>query len=112
MYTTSFYSVLTNGAPSAAQANNWTFFAMVALMIGVFYFLLIRPQNKRAKEHRLLIESLGTGTEIITSGGVYGKIKAIKENILVLEIANGVDVLVQKHHITTILPKGTIKTLE
>lgn len=111
MFIASFYSVLTNGAPAASQANNWQFFAMVALMIGVFYFLLIRPQNKRAKEHRLLLEALGAGTEIITSGGVYGKIKAIKENILVLEIANGVDVLVQKHHITTVLPKGTIKTL-
>jgi len=80
-------------------------------MIVVFYFLLIRPQNKRAKEHRALVAALETGTEVVTSGGILGKVTEVTEQIISVEIAEGVTVKVQRHTVTQILPKGTIKAI-
>ena len=81
------------------------------LMFGIFYFLLIRPQQKKAKEHKKMVEALGKGDEIITNGGLLAKIAAIDENFLTCTIAANVEVKIQRHAITSVLPKGTIQNL-
>jgi preprotein translocase subunit YajC len=75
----------------------------------LFYFLLIRPQVKRAKEHKKLTESLGKGDEVLTSGGLLGRVTDLDESFLSIEIADGVRVKVQRHAITSLVPKGTMK---
>jgi preprotein translocase subunit YajC len=79
-------------------------------MIVVFYFLLIRPQSKRAKEHRNMLSALETGSEVATSGGILGKVTELSEQFVSVEIAPGVIVKVQRHTISQVLPKGTIKS--
>ncbi len=85
------------------------FVIMIGMFFLIMYFLIIRPQSKRAKEHKQLLESLTKGDEVVTSGGVLGKIADVGENFIQLEVANGVDIKVQKHSITTVMPKGTMK---
>lgn len=82
------------------------------LVLGVvFYFLLIRPQMKRAKEHKQLVNTLSKGNEVITNGGLVGKITEVGENILEIELAKDVRVKVQREAISTILPKGSMKNM-
>jgi preprotein translocase subunit YajC len=81
----------------------------VALIV-VFYFLLIRPQQKKQKEHRQMVEALAVGDEVITGGGVLGKITEMGEQFLTVEIAAGVAVKVQRHTVATVLPKGSMKS--
>ena len=81
----------------------------LVLIFVVFYFLLIRPQTKRAKEHRAMIAALETGAEVVTSGGILGKITELSDQYVTVEIAEGVKVKVQRHTITQVLPKGTLK---
>ena len=76
----------------------------------VFYFLMIRPQMKRAKEHRELLAKLAKGDEVITSGGMAGRIDDIGESFVTVEIADSVSVKVQRGAITAVLPKGTLKS--
>jgi preprotein translocase subunit YajC len=84
--------------------------APIILMFVVLFFLLIRPQMKRAKEHRALVAGLQKGDEIIAGGGELGKITKVGENYLTVEIATGVEILVQKPSVQIVLPKGTIKS--
>jgi preprotein translocase subunit YajC len=84
---------------------------LIAVMVPMFYFLAIRPQMKRAKEAREMLGKLAKGDEAVTTGGLAGKITAIGENYVTLEIADKVEVKVQKGAITTVLPKGTLKNL-
>jgi preprotein translocase subunit YajC len=79
------------------------------LIFVVFYFLLIRPQAKRAKEHKTMVAALGVGDEVVTSGGILGKVTETGEQFLTVEIANGVQVKVQRHTVASVLPKGTLK---
>ena len=81
---------------------------MVALFFIIMYFMIIRPQNKRAKEHNKLIDSLSNGTEVIVSNGIMGKIIKIKDDIIELEVTSGVNIKVRKSSITTVLPKGSL----
>ena len=83
--------------------------ALPALLIIVFYFLLIRPQQKRQKDHKVMVDALATGAEVVTGGGVLGKVVEVGEQFLTLEISDGVRVKVQRHSIGAILPKDTIK---
>jgi preprotein translocase subunit YajC len=83
---------------------------LVILFI-IMWFMLIRPQMKRAKEHRKMVEALAKGDEVVTQGGVLGKIVELGENFVLLEIADGVQVKVQRHMISSTMPKGTAKTL-
>jgi preprotein translocase subunit YajC len=99
----------TTPAPSGPQSL-LTGMALPVIMIVVFYFLLIRPQSKRAKEHRNMVAAIETGAEIVTSGGILGKVTEVTEQFLTVEIADGVSVKVQRHTVTQILPKGTIKS--
>ena len=82
----------------------------MVLMIVVFYFLLIRPQTKRAKEHKAMVSALEVGSEIATSGGIIGKVTEVGEQFLTIEIATGVNVKVQRHTVSQVLPKGTMKS--
>jgi preprotein translocase subunit YajC len=82
----------------------------LVLIFVVFYFLLIRPQAKRAKEHKAMVGALAVGDEIVTSGGILGKVTETSDQFLTLEIADGVRVKVQRHTISSVLPKGTLKS--
>lgn len=100
-------------AAPAAQPENPVFgLGFFILMIAVFYFLLIRPQQKRAKEHRKMVEAIGKGDEVVTNGGVLGKIVDVGEQYLTVEIADGVQIRVQRHAVSTVLPKGSLKAAE
>ena len=81
---------------------------MVVLFFIIMYFMIIRPQNKRVKDHNKLIESLSNGTEVVVSNGIMGKIIKIKDDTVELEISNGVNIKIRKNSITTVLPKGTM----
>jgi preprotein translocase subunit YajC len=84
---------------------------LIVLMFVVLYFLMIRPQMKRAKEHKTMIEALQKGDEVVTSGGILGRISKLNENYVTLEIANSVEVQVQRPAVQLLLPKGTIKNI-
>ena len=81
------------------------------MLIVVFYFLLIRPQQKKQKEHRAMVEALAVGTEIVTGGGMLGKVTELGEQFVTIEIAHGVQVKIQRHSIGAVLPKDTIKNV-
>lgn len=98
-----------DGAAAAGQGDPFTALLFPIGLIVLFYFFLIRPQSKRAKEHKSMVEALGKGDEVVTQGGVLGKITFVGENFVALEIADGVVVQVQKHLIGALMPKGTIK---
>jgi preprotein translocase subunit YajC len=85
-------------------------FAVPVLMLVVFYFLLIRPQNKRAKEQREMLSKVAVGDEVATTGGILGKVTEVGEQYLTLEIASAVNVKLQKFQIAQVLPKGTVKS--
>jgi preprotein translocase subunit YajC len=76
----------------------------------VFYFLLIRPQAKRAKEHKSMVAALAVGDEVVTSGGILGRVTEAGEQFLTVEVAEGVRVKVQRHTVSSVLPKGTMKS--
>ncbi|HET6419495.1 MAG TPA: preprotein translocase subunit YajC [Geobacteraceae bacterium] len=83
-------------------------FQGIFMMLGIFvifYFILIRPQQKKMKEHRALLETLKKGDQVITAGGIYGKITAVDENVVTLEIATGVNIKIQKGNIAAVLKK-------
>jgi preprotein translocase subunit YajC len=82
----------------------------IPLMIVVFYFMLIRPQNKRAKEQREMLSKISEGDEVATTGGILGKVTAVGDQFLTIEIANGVNIKLQKHQVGQLLPKGTVKS--
>ena len=84
--------------------------ALPALLLVVFYFLLIRPQSKRAKEQREMLSKVAVGDEIATTGGILGKVTEVGEQFLSVEIANGVNVKLQKFQVAQVLPKGTVKS--
>jgi len=96
-------------APAASAPSMISTLLLPVMLIVVFYFLLIRPQQKKAKEHRAMVEALGVGTEVVTGGGVLGKVTEVGEQFLTVEIADGVNVKVQRASISAVLPKDTIK---
>jgi preprotein translocase subunit YajC len=97
-------------AAPAAQGNALMQMAPLVLIFIVFYFLLIRPQAKRAKEHKALIASLSAGDEVVTGGGILGKVTEVSDQFLVVEVADGVRVKIQRHTVTQVLPKGSVKS--
>ncbi|GAA6137613.1 preprotein translocase subunit YajC [Arenicella sp. 4NH20-0111] len=95
-------------AAGASSPNTLTsLLPMVALFV-VFYFLLIRPQQKRQKEHKNMVAGLAKGDEVVTMGGVLGKISAIDDNFITLEISKGVEIRVQRQSVQAMMPKGTV----
>jgi len=84
-------------------------FIMIGIFFAIMYFMIIRPQQKRSKDHQKLIGSLSKGDEVVTSGGMLGKILKIGDNSITLEISEGVAIKLQKHSISSVLPKGTLR---
>lgn len=99
----------TQGAPG--QPGALMQFLPLVLIFIVFYFLLIRPQTKRAKEHRTMVAALEVGAEVVTNGGILGKVTEVSEQYLTIEIATGVNVKVQRQAVAQVLPKGTLKSV-
>jgi preprotein translocase subunit YajC len=97
-------------APGASAPGQLTPLLMVVAFFVVFYFLLLRPQQKRAKEHQNLVSKLAAGDEVVTSGGVLGRVTDVGDTFVTLEIADGVRIKVQKVQITSLMPKGTLKS--
>ena len=93
----------------AGQPDGLMSFLPLILIFAVFYFLLIRPQTKRAKEHRKMVSELTVGAEVLTSGGVLGKVVEAGEQFLKIEVAEGVVLTVQRPTVSAIMPKGTYK---
>jgi preprotein translocase subunit YajC len=94
-----------------ALSSNLTSFLPLILMFVVMYFLMIRPQQKRAKEQKAMMEALAKGDEVITAGGLLGKVSKVNDSYVTIEVAANTEVVVQKHAISTLLPKGTLKSL-
>lgn len=83
---------------------------MLVVFLAFLYFLILRPQSKRAKEHRALISGLTKGDEVVTSGGILGKITNVADSFISIQISDGVEINVQKNAVSSTMPKGTIKT--
>lgn len=99
-------------AATPAAASDFGQYTQMIIMVGLFavmYFVLIRPQQKRAKELKAMIDSVGKGDEVITAGGLLGKITKIGESYMTLEVATGVELQVQRSAVVQVLPKGTVK---
>ena len=92
-----------------AQGGQYSFLIMMVVLFAIMYFMLIRPQQKRVKDHRNMVQSLAKGDEVVTNGGTLGRITHVGEQFLTLEIAEGVSIKVQKTAISAVMPKGTIK---
>ena len=97
-------------AAPAQQGLDWVGMMPLVLLFVLLYFLMIRPQMKRAKEHKTMTEALQKGDEVITGGGMLGRITKVGGNFVTLEVAENVEIQVQKAAIQTLLPKGTIKS--
>ena len=95
-------------APASATPGLLEFVPLLLIFV-VFYFLLIRPQMKRAKEHRKMTEALAKNDEVVTTGGILGKIIRVEESFVTLEIAQGVEIKIQRSAVSALMPKGTYK---
>jgi preprotein translocase subunit YajC len=84
--------------------------AMMAGLFGLMYFMLIRPQTKKAKEHREMVAKIEVGNEVVTGGGLLGKVTEVGETFLTIEVAKGVAVKVQRFQVTQLMPPGTYKS--
>ncbi len=98
-------------APNApSQLSPLSPLLMVVVFVGIFYFLLFRPQQKRAREHQNLVSRLSAGDEVVTNGGLLGRVTEVGDTFVTLEVAEGVRVKVQKVQILQLVPKGTLKS--
>lgn len=107
-------SAFAQTAPAAAVADGGMMSSLtgmlpLVLMFVVLYFVMIRPQMKRQKEHRSMVEALAKGDEVATSGGILGRVVDLNEQFLFVEIATGVKVQVQRSAVVQVLPKGSVK---
>lgn len=99
------------GAAAAPQGpGGFDFFLIIGMMI-IFYFFLIRPQSKRAKEHKQLVSAIEKGDEVVTAGGILGKVTKVTDEYVVIEIGQNMEIKMQKQSIQATLPKGTIKNI-
>lgn len=97
-------------APSAPGGDLLSFAPMLIIFV-LFYFMLIRPQMKQAKEHKTMLSALKTGDEVSTTGGLVGKVTKVGDNFVTILIANDTEINVQRHAVQTLLPPGTIKSI-
>ena len=104
-------SAFAQTAPAAGGDMQSTLMSMLplALMFVVLYFVMIRPQMKKQKEHKSMIDALAKGDEVVTVGGLLGKVSKMGESHIGLEVSNGVEVQVQRSAVVQVLPKGSIK---
>lgn len=99
------------GASTGAATAGVFNIVLLVVFVVMLYFLLLRPQIKRAKQHKQMVESLAKGDEIVTSGGLLGKVTQVEESFAVIEVAKGIEVRLQKSSVASVLPKGTYKTV-
>ena len=104
-----FFIASAQAQDASSQGGLVSFLPLIVIFI-IFYFLLIRPQMKRSKEHRKLVAELSTGAEVVTNGGLLGRITRVDESFVTVEFADNVKIKVQKHAIASVMPKGTIKS--
>ncbi len=97
-------------APASAGGGLMGFLPII-LMFVVLYFLMVRPQMKRQKEQKAMIDALSKGDEVVTAGGIVGKVTKVSDAYVTLEVAEGTEIVVQKASVTVLLPKGTVKSL-
>ena len=95
---------------AAPQGGLLSPFVLMIALFAIFYFLIIRPQNKKQKEHREMVSALSVGDEVVTAGGVLGKVIEVGDQFLVVEVADNVRIKVQRHTIAAVMPKGTVKS--
>ena len=95
------------GAPAGGSPMSMMIF--MGIFIVIFYFLLIRPQQKKAKEHQAMLAKIAAGDEVVTAGGILGKVVEIGEQFLTIEIADNVHIKVQRFQVASLVPKGTLK---
>ncbi len=100
---------LAEGGAAASQGDPITALLFPIGLLVLFYFFLIRPQSKRAKEQKSMVEALSKGDEVITTGGILGKITKVSDSFISVEVSNNVTLTVQKSAVGTLMPKGTIK---
>lgn len=98
-------------AGAAAGADPFISLLPLVLFAVVFYFLLIRPQSKRQKEHKRMVEALAKGDEVVTMGGIAGRIADLGDNFLMVEVADGVQIKVRRAAVESVMPKGSLKDL-
>ncbi len=104
--------VLAQAAPAAgAQSGGMSMIIMMVVLFGLMYFMMIRPQMKRQKEHRALISALAKGDEVVTNGGLAGRVEEVGETFITVEIAANVKVKLQKGAVQQVLPKGSLKSV-
>lgn len=99
----------TTAAPATGSGSGLTSILFLVVFFAIFYFLILRPQQKRQKDQRAMISNLAKGDEVVTNGGIVGKIVELDDNFLDLEIAPGIKVKVQRFAVASCLPKGTLK---
>lgn len=104
-----FFISTAHAEGAAPQGGGLQLVFMVALFFGIMYFMIIRPQSKKAKEHASLLDSLSKGDEIVTNGGILGKIVKLGDNFVEIKISDASNMKIQRHAISSVLPKGTIK---
>lgn len=102
----------TAAAAPAQQGGGFSFIMMLVIFFVFIYFAMWRPQSKRAKEQQAMLNSLTKGDEIMTAGGMLGRIAKMSDQYITLTIGNNVDIVVQKSSVVTVMPKGTLKSLE
>ena len=107
MFISSAYAQAAAGSTEAGFMS----FLPIILMFVVLYFVMIRPQMKRQKEQKSMIDALAKNNEVVTAGGIIGKITKVSENFVTVEVSDGVEIQVQKSAVTTLLPPGTIKSI-
>nr|WP_308633449.1 preprotein translocase subunit YajC [Massilia sp. YIM B02443] len=101
----------TAAAADPGLMGSLTTFLPLILMFVVMYFLMIRPQQKRQRELKAMMDALTKGDEVVTAGGIVGRVNRVTDSYVTLEIAAGTEITVQKNAVTTLLPKGTLKAL-
>ena len=104
-------NAIAQSVPAGDAAGGLMSFIPLILMFVVLYFIMIRPQMKRQKEMKAMLEALSAGDEVITVGGILGKVTAVKDQYITVEIVAGTEVQMQKNAVTSVLPKGTIKSV-
>ncbi len=102
---------ISNAYAAAGATNDLASFLPLIIIFVLFFFMIIRPQMKQAKEHRNMVAALQKGDEVVTSGGIVGKIIKVTDTFVTVEVAAETEIIVQKHAIQSALPKGTIKSI-
>jgi len=98
-------------AGAGGAAGGLMSFLPIILMFAVLWFIMIRPQMKRQKESKAMLEALAKNDEVVPAGGILGRVTKVNENYVTLEVAEGTEITVQKNAVTTVLPKGSLKSL-